>query len=104
MARFLAERSRTLHDAVISGHVALARELIADDPSCVGERTPKGNTPLHLLPEDLDTAGALAHLLLAAGADATATNEKGQTPEQWLQERGLDEVADLVSAARSTPG
>jgi ankyrin repeat protein len=70
----------------------------------VGERTPSGNTALHLLPEDPALAGALAHLLLAAGADATATNEKGQTPEQRLEERGLDEIADLVLAGRPTQG
>jgi ankyrin repeat protein len=103
MARFLAEQSRTLLDAVISGHVTLARELIASDPSCVGERTPRGNTALHLLPEDPALARALAHLLLAAGADAAATNEKGQTPKERLVERGLDEVADLLPAGAGAP-
>jgi len=97
MARFLAEQSRTLLDAVLSVHVELARELCAADPSCVRERTPRGNTALHLLPEDPVAAGALAQLLLDAGADPQARNEDGKTPAEWLEERGLDEIADLVS-------
>jgi ankyrin repeat protein len=102
MGRFLAEQSRTLLDAVLSGHVQLARELCAGDPSCVRERTPRGNTALHMLPEDPVAAGALAQLLLDAGADPQARNEDGLTPAQRLEERGLDEIANLVSA-RSSP-
>jgi ankyrin repeat protein len=99
MARFLAEQSRTLLDAVLSGHVQLARELCAADPSCVRERTPRGNSALHLLPEDPVAAGALTLLLLDAGADPRARNEDGKTPAERLEERGLDEIADLVSGA-----
>jgi ankyrin repeat protein len=101
MARFLAEQSRTLLDAVLSGHVQLARELCDADPSCVRERTPRANTALHLLPEDPVAAEALAQLLLGAGADPEARNEDGLTPAERLEERGLDEVADLLSAATS---
>jgi uncharacterized protein len=104
MARFLAEQSRTLLDAVISGHVQLARELAAADPSCVRERTPRGNTAWHLLPEDPAAAGALAQLLLNAGADPQARNEDGRTPAERLEERGLDEIADLVPAADDPTG
>jgi ankyrin repeat protein len=102
MARFLAERSRSLLDAVLSGHVQLARDLCAADPSCVGERTPRGNTALHLLPEDPVAAAALAQLLLDAGADPQARNEDGKTPAERLEERGLDEIADLVNRLRET--
>jgi ankyrin repeat protein len=97
MARFLAEQSRTLLDAVLSGHVRLARELCAADPSCVRARTPKGNTALHLLPEDPAAAEALAQVLLGAGADLEARNDAGLTPAERLEERGLDEIADLLS-------
>jgi ankyrin repeat protein len=96
MARYLAERSRTLLDAVLSGHVQLARELCAADPSCVREQTPKGNTALHMLPEDPVAAGELAQLLLDAGADPGARNADGLTPAERLEERGLDEIADLA--------
>jgi ankyrin repeat protein len=79
--------------------VQLARELCAADPSCVRERTPRGNSALHLLPEDPVAAGALTLLLLDAGADPRARNEDGKTPAERLEERGLDEIADLVSGA-----
>jgi ankyrin repeat protein len=55
-----------------------------------------------MLPEDPVAAGALAQLLLDAGADPQARNEDGLTPAQRLEERGLDEIANLVSA-RSSP-
>ena len=97
-ARFHAEHSRSLLDAAVSGHVALARELLASDPSCVRERSPTGETPLHLLPEDRDSAESLTALLLAHGADRQARNRAGQTAAEALEARGLDEQADLLSA------
>jgi ankyrin repeat protein len=45
-------------------------------------------------------ARALARLLLDAGADPHARNEDGLTPAERLEERGLDEIADLVVDAR----
>jgi ankyrin repeat protein len=98
MARFLAEQSRTLLDAVLSSHVPLAHELCAADPSCVRERTPRGNTPLHLLPAEPAAAEALARLLVDAGADPEAKNEDGLTPAERLDEQGLDDIADRLTA------
>ena len=101
MARFHAERSRSLLDAARSGHLALARELLAEDPACIGERSPAGNGPLHELSGDASLAEPLVALLLAHGADPDATNAAGQTPAQRLDALGADEVADLLEALRS---
>ncbi|HEX3773829.1 MAG TPA: ankyrin repeat domain-containing protein [Polyangiaceae bacterium] len=101
MGRFLAEKSRLLLDACMTGHVALARELLASDPSCVRERSPVGSTPLHLLPEDVDLAEELIDLLLAHGADSNAKNDAGQTPREALEANGHDEIADRLDARSS---
>jgi ankyrin repeat protein len=99
LARRYAERSRLLLDAVASGHVALATELLAGDPSCSAERSPSGDGALHALPEDAALAEALIELLLRHGADPDAPNEAGQTAAQTLVGRGLDPIADLLDAA-----
>jgi len=98
MARFHAERSRSLLDAARSGHLALARELLAEDPACVAERSPTGNGPLHELTGDASLAEPLIAELLAHGVDPAATNDAGQTAAQRLDAMGADEVADLLEA------
>ncbi len=101
MALFLAEKSRLLLDATVTGHVALARELLSVDASAVHERSPKGSTPLHLLPEDTDAAETLIDLLLAHGADLDAKNDSGQTPRAALEANGRDDLADLLELRAS---
>ncbi|HVJ18338.1 MAG TPA: hypothetical protein VM686_23120, partial [Polyangiaceae bacterium] len=98
MAKLHAEKSRWLPDASRSGHVALVRELVAEDPGCVAQRGPHGETALHRLPEDPETAQVIIELLLAAGADRDAKNNAGKTPAQALTDDGLDEIADLLEA------
>jgi len=95
MARFHAEASRLLIDAVASGHVPLAQELIAN----VGERAPNGDTALHRLPDNPEVAQQLIDLLVAHGADPTVTNADGQTPRAKLESEGKDELADLLDSA-----
>jgi ankyrin repeat protein len=98
MARFHAEHSRSLLDAVASGHVELARELLAERGLAAEERAPSGDTALHALPADVERADALIALLLAHGADPLTRNDAGQTPGEKLDGRGLDEIADLLAA------
>jgi ankyrin repeat protein len=100
MARFLAEQSRSLLDAARSGHVELARELLAQDPVCIEERSPEGSGPLHELTNDPSLAEPLIALLLAHGADPDAKDDHGRTPVEALEERGGDEVADMLDAMR----
>jgi ankyrin repeat protein len=99
MARFFATKSRYIFDAVVSGHVALARELLAENPALAKERTPVGNTPLHELPSEPEEAQQMIDMLLALGADANAKNDAGQTPAQKLEAEALDPIADLLEAA-----
>ncbi len=98
LARFIAERSRHPHDAAESGHVELLAELLAQDASAARRVDPNGNTPLHRLPEDVERAREVLELLLRHGADAAARNQAGLTPAAAFEERGLDELADLVES------
>lgn len=99
MARLHAEHSRSVFDAVVTGHVELTRTLLAEEPARAKERAPNGNTPLHELPGDPATAEQLLNLLLEHGAERATTNGAGQTAAQLLEERGRDVVADLLDAA-----
>jgi len=98
LARFHAEHSRDVIDAVASGHVDLVREMLAQQPDLARKRDPTGNTPLHALPADGEQAEVLIALLLAHGADPSWCNDAGQTPAEKLDAGGLDEIADLLSA------
>lgn len=99
MARLHAERSRSIFDAVMTGHVELTRELLQQDPTRARERAPGGNTPLHELPGDPECAERLVALLLEHGADPAAVNDQGRTAAQTLESRGRDVVADLLESS-----
>jgi uncharacterized protein len=99
MARFHAANSRELADAVMAGHVGLVEELVREDPQCVRSRSASGNTALHVLPEDPGAARRIIDMLLAHGADPTATNDDDLTPAQALEAQGLDTIADLLEVA-----
>lgn len=96
LARHIAERSRTPHDATRSGHIALLAELLAGDPAAARTVDENGDTPLHVLPEGLDEAAGALSLLVRHGADRAAVNAQGMTPSQSAEARGLDELADLI--------
>lgn len=98
-ARFHAEKSRLLLDAVRSGHVTLAKELLDENRERIHERTPWGDTALHRLPADPDQAHALIELLLDRGADPGATNDEGKTAGEKLDATGLDTIADMLASA-----
>ncbi len=99
MARYHAEKSRSIFDAVVSGHLELARELLVEDPERVRKKDSHGDTPLHRLPDELERAEPMLELLLAHGADPQAKNEHGKTPPEVLEERGRDDLCDLLEAA-----
>lgn len=104
MGRLLAERSRSLIDAALCGHAQLARELLDEDPRRVDERDAEGDGPLHALVPDPELAEPLIALLLARGADPESRNGAGRTPAERLEERGADEVADLLAVLREEAG
>ena len=96
MARFFAEHTRDLLDAVLAGHVELARELLAEDPSRVQTRHPNGASALHYVPDDPELAQPLIELLIAHGIDTNVVDREGKTAAQRLEAGGLDELADLL--------
>jgi ankyrin repeat protein len=102
-ARLHAEHSRLLLDAVASGHLALGAELLDEDPERIREASPAGQTALHGLPADLESAQALCELLLARGADPEARDSAGNTAAEHLDAQGLDAVADLIGALSEPP-
>jgi len=80
-----------------------AARLLARDPTQALERTPNGNTALHVVSQakqddpDFDASVATIELLLKYGADPRAVNKEGKTPAQWYRQMGMDEVADYMA-------
>jgi ankyrin repeat protein len=80
-----------------------AERLLAEDPMQVKERTPSGNTALHVVSQakqddpDFDASVATIEVLLQYGADPMLRNNEGKTPSQWYRQLGMDEVADYVA-------
>jgi ankyrin repeat protein len=78
-------------------------ELLAQDATRVFERTPMGNTALHVVSQakqddpDFDASVATIEILLKYGADPTVRNHEGKTPSQWYRQLGMDEVADYMA-------
>jgi ankyrin repeat protein len=95
LARWLAERTRSPHDAAMTGHVQLLEELLAADPAAANRPDDRGDTPLHRLPDDPERGPAIVELLLRHGADPAAPNRDGKTAAQVAESRGLDDLADL---------
>lgn len=82
----------------MTGHVELVRDLLNEDAARALDRTSTGNTPLHALPRDPETAKPILRLLLDHGADPLAKNDAGKTPAEHLDELGRDVVADLLES------
>ena len=95
--------TRNLLDMCRVADAQRAEKLLAEDPARILERTPKGNTALHVVSQakqddpDLDASLATIDVLLKYGADPTALNHEGKTPTQWFRQLGMDEVADYMS-------
>jgi len=80
-----------------------AERLLTRDPTQVLERTPIGNTALHVVSQarqddpDFDASVATIKVLLKYGADPKVLNGAGKTPAQWYRQLGMDEVADFMA-------
>lgn len=80
-----------------------AERLLAKDPAQVGERTPSGNTALHVVSQakqddpDFDASVATIEVLLKYGADPMVLNNEGKSPAQWYRQQGMDEVAEYLA-------
>lgn len=79
--------------------------LLDRDPSLAMQRTPMGNTPLHVVSQsrqedpDVEACTATIDLLLERGVDPTARNKEGRTAAQWYRQHGMDELADHLEQA-----
>jgi ankyrin repeat protein len=77
--------------------------LLARDRTQVLERTPMGNTALHVVSQakqddpDFNASVATIEVLLKYGADPRALNNEGKTPAQWYRQLGMDEMADYMA-------
>jgi uncharacterized protein len=95
--------SNNILDVCRMADAPLAAQLLARNPTLARLRTPMGNTPLHLVSQakqdapDLHASIAVMELLLKYGADPTARNDDGKTPEQWVRSLGMDDVADYMA-------
>jgi len=95
--------SRNVFDVCQMAHAERAGLLLAGDPTLAHQRTPMGNTPLHLVSQakqndpDFNATVATIEVLLKYGVDPKALNNEGMTPGQWYRQLGMDEVADYMS-------
>lgn len=95
----LSRVSRDVFELTWIGAVERLRELLSAEPELariVGD----GHTPLMWLPDDDDRAMQIARLLLAHGADPALRNKQGETAADRARQRGLDEIAVLLSPTR----
>lgn len=95
--------SNNLFDVCRMADAERAAILLARDPALAQQRTPMGNSPLHVISQakqddpDFDASVATIELLLKFGAEPMAVNHEGKTPAQWYRQLGMDELADYMS-------
>ncbi len=95
--------SNNLLDVCRMADAQRAALLLGHDASLSQQRTPMGNTPLHVVSQakqedpDFDASIATIELLLKHGADPKALNKEGKNPAQWYRHLGMDELADFMS-------
>jgi uncharacterized protein len=100
--------SNDILDVCRMADAARLAELLAGDPTLAKASTPMGNNALHLVSQtkqddpDLEATIATIELLLKYGAEPTARNREGMTPEQWVRSLGMDEVADYMAERFTT--
>jgi ankyrin repeat protein len=98
IAEDLAPLSHDVRALAAQARLERLRAVLAVEPDLANHKLPAGNgpTPLFCLPDDEDSAVAVARLLLAHGADRTVRDARGQTAADAARARGLDEAADLI--------
>jgi cytohesin len=98
-----------LHEAALLGRADIAEELLraGADPNVV--ESEGGDTPLLLAarhvcftPDDDPGGAEIVRLLLAHGADATATDAEDKTPLDWLARWGTADLVSLLLAHGAT--
>ena len=99
MVMFLSPYSRDIWTLCFNGFVERVGEILSEDPGRAQVVSRDGHTPLWWLPDDEAKAMRVVELLLAAGANPSATSQDGQTAAQWARRRGMRDVAARLEAA-----
>ena len=83
-------------EAVKAGAFSTVRELLSEDPALASARDSEfGATALHWAA--LRGQAAVAGLLIASGADPSARNSAGETPEEVARRSKHPEIADILA-------
>jgi ankyrin repeat protein len=98
MIAAIAPHSRDIRALCFCGAVERLRALFAADPS-LAAKPAGGEPPLFALPDEDERAVEVAELLLSFGADPAVKSAAGLTPAQAASQRGLEEAAELLTAA-----
>jgi hypothetical protein len=102
MIALLGGLSRTARALVRMGNLERLRELFAESPTLAMETNENGSLFAYL-PQEEDRAAAIAELLLAFGADPRVRNQEGLNAIQYLEQQGLDAVADMLESHVNIP-
>jgi ankyrin repeat protein len=100
--RLLLDQSDSLLDVVCCGYLERAQAIVALAPESIHHTTERGNTVLHVigiwLHDEPDYAKykSFVKWLLSAGADINAKNGQGQTPVEFNQALGAENLADVL--------
>jgi ankyrin repeat protein len=100
MIALLAPLSRDVFNLAHSHSLARLDEVLREQPALVHSTNREDSPLICALPDDEMAAMEVAELLLRHGADPTARNSKGETAAQAARNRGLDDAADVIEAAR----
>ena len=98
LIRFLSRYSRDIWTLCFNGYVDRVREILAEDPSLATLVDENGITPLWWLPDDEGKAMHIVELLLAAGANPSASGKGGRTAADLAGRRGMRVAARLETA------
>lgn len=90
-----------LHMACANGHADVAEVLVSAAPELVRASNSNGSTPLHWAANC--GSEQIVAMLLAAGADPTATDTSGKTPLDLAQRGGNEKVAVALLRAMPDP-
>jgi ankyrin repeat protein len=97
MVALLAPLSRDIASLCWSGSADRLRELLVEDPSLANKPGRWGEPPLFCLPDQDETAVEVVEILLAHGADRTARNKDGLTPEEAALKLGFEDTAAILA-------
>lgn len=89
-------QSGGIHKATKAGDVEKVKSLLAENPNLIKTKDKmRGQTPLHTAA--IAGQAGTAEVLLEAGADPNATDNKDKTPLYWAKDQGNDDVAELIA-------